>query len=129
MPEGSDSPTRFAKKAEARSRPAANAFATPGRCPYNLATHVPLGFLLRAPPGGAIALRQPLDRATPGGRPGRRPAPLGRLLPAARGPARGKLQSLPCRAADEEDVTLSAFASFCRTVERKLDLIRRRSTA
>jgi DNA-directed RNA polymerase specialized sigma24 family protein len=34
------------------------------------------------------------------------------------GLARGKLQSLPCRAADEEDVALSAFASFCRGVER-----------
>ena len=33
------------------------------------------------------------------------------------GLARGKLQSLPCRAADEEDVALSAFASFCRGVE------------
>jgi DNA-directed RNA polymerase specialized sigma24 family protein len=30
------------------------------------------------------------------------------------GLARGKLQSLPRRAADEEDVALSAFASFCR---------------
>jgi DNA-directed RNA polymerase specialized sigma24 family protein len=34
------------------------------------------------------------------------------------GLARGKLQSLPSRAADEEDVALSAFASFCRGVER-----------
>ena len=34
------------------------------------------------------------------------------------GLARGKLQSLPCRAADEEDVALSAFASFCHGVER-----------
>ena len=33
------------------------------------------------------------------------------------GLARGKLQSLPSRAADEEDVALSAFASFCRGVE------------
>ncbi len=33
------------------------------------------------------------------------------------GLARGKLQTLPCRAADEEDVALSAFASFCRGVE------------
>jgi DNA-directed RNA polymerase specialized sigma24 family protein len=33
------------------------------------------------------------------------------------GLARGKLQSLPRRAADEEDVALSAFASFCRGVE------------
>jgi DNA-directed RNA polymerase specialized sigma24 family protein len=33
------------------------------------------------------------------------------------GLARGKLQSLPCRAADEEDVALSAFATFCRGVE------------
>jgi DNA-directed RNA polymerase specialized sigma24 family protein len=34
------------------------------------------------------------------------------------GLARGKLQSLPSRVADEEDVALSAFASFCRGVER-----------
>jgi DNA-directed RNA polymerase specialized sigma24 family protein len=33
------------------------------------------------------------------------------------GLARGKLQSLPRRAADEEDVALSAFATFCRGVE------------
>src|SRR6516162_8216407 len=33
------------------------------------------------------------------------------------GLARGKLLSLPCRAADEEDVALSAFASFCRGVK------------
>ena len=33
------------------------------------------------------------------------------------GLARGKLQCLPRRAADEEDVALSAFASFCRGVE------------
>ena len=33
------------------------------------------------------------------------------------GLVRGKLQSLPSRAADEEDVALSAFASFCRGVE------------
>ena len=33
------------------------------------------------------------------------------------GLARGKLQSLPRRAADEEDVALSAFASFCHGVE------------
>ena len=33
------------------------------------------------------------------------------------GLARAKLQSLPRRAADEEDVALSAFASFCRGVE------------
>src|SRR3974390_2696829 len=31
--------------------------------------------------------------------------------------ARAKLQGLPRRAADEEDVALSAFASFCRGVE------------
>jgi DNA-directed RNA polymerase specialized sigma24 family protein len=33
------------------------------------------------------------------------------------GLARGKLESLPRRAADEEDVALSAFASFCHGVE------------
>src|SRR5271157_3610291 len=33
------------------------------------------------------------------------------------GLARGKLQGLSRRAADEEDVALSAFASFCRGVE------------
>src|SRR5438046_5072372 len=33
------------------------------------------------------------------------------------GLARAKLQDLPRRAADEEDVALSAFASFCRGVE------------
>src|SRR6516225_5767514 len=33
------------------------------------------------------------------------------------GLARGKLLGLPRRAADEEDVALSAFASFCRGVE------------
>jgi DNA-directed RNA polymerase specialized sigma24 family protein len=33
------------------------------------------------------------------------------------GLARGKLQGLPRRAADEEDVALSAFASFCHGVE------------
>jgi DNA-directed RNA polymerase specialized sigma24 family protein len=33
------------------------------------------------------------------------------------GLARGKLQGLPRRVADEEDVALSAFASFCRGVE------------
>jgi len=33
------------------------------------------------------------------------------------GLARGKLQGLSCRADDEEDVALSAFASFCRGVE------------
>ena len=32
--------------------------------------------------------------------------------------ARHKLAQLPRRAADEEDVALSAFASFCRAVER-----------
>jgi DNA-directed RNA polymerase specialized sigma24 family protein len=32
--------------------------------------------------------------------------------------ARGQLQGVPRRAADEEDVALSAFASFCRGVER-----------
>jgi DNA-directed RNA polymerase specialized sigma24 family protein len=34
------------------------------------------------------------------------------------GLARSKLQGLPRRAADEEDVALSAFATFCRGVER-----------
>ena len=34
------------------------------------------------------------------------------------GLARGKLQRLPSRAADEADVALSAFASFCRGIER-----------
>jgi hypothetical protein len=33
------------------------------------------------------------------------------------GLARGNSQSLPRRAADEEHVALSAFASFCRVVE------------
>ncbi len=33
------------------------------------------------------------------------------------GLARKKLQGLPRRAADEEDVALSAFASFCRGAE------------
>ena len=33
------------------------------------------------------------------------------------GVARGKLQGLPRRADDEEDVALSAFASFCHGVE------------
>lgn len=33
------------------------------------------------------------------------------------GLARGKLQGLPSRLADEEDVALSAFASFCRAAE------------
>src|SRR5437867_5602457 len=33
------------------------------------------------------------------------------------GLARAKLHDLPRRAADEEDVALSAFASFCRGVE------------
>jgi RNA polymerase sigma factor (sigma-70 family) len=32
--------------------------------------------------------------------------------------ARGKLQGVPRRAADEEDVALSAFHSFCRAAER-----------
>jgi DNA-directed RNA polymerase specialized sigma24 family protein len=32
--------------------------------------------------------------------------------------ARGKLQAVPRRAADEEDVALSAFASFCRGAEQ-----------
>src|SRR5262249_52964395 len=34
------------------------------------------------------------------------------------GLARAKLRDMPGRAADEEDVALSAFASFCRGVER-----------
>lgn len=34
------------------------------------------------------------------------------------GLARAKLQSVPRRAADEEDVALSAFASFCRGAEQ-----------
>ncbi len=33
--------------------------------------------------------------------------------------ARGKLQGLPRRAADEEDVALSAFDSFCRAAEAR----------
>ena len=64
-------------------------------------------------------------------------APLGRLLRRLVGLA-GKLQSLPCRA-DEEDVPslrqlraeIAAPAKLRRTprtVERKLDLIRRRWT-
>jgi DNA-directed RNA polymerase specialized sigma24 family protein len=34
------------------------------------------------------------------------------------GLARQKLQGRPCRAADEEDMALSAFDSFCRAAER-----------
>ena len=32
--------------------------------------------------------------------------------------ARSRLRGIPCRAADEEDVALSGFASFCRGAER-----------
>ena len=41
-----------------------------------------------------------------------------RYFPRLVGLARKKLQGLPRRAADEEDVAVSAFASFCRGVER-----------
>jgi RNA polymerase sigma factor (sigma-70 family) len=41
-----------------------------------------------------------------------------RYFPRLVGLARKKLQGLPRRAADEEDVALSAFDSFCRGVER-----------
>jgi DNA-directed RNA polymerase specialized sigma24 family protein len=41
-----------------------------------------------------------------------------RYFPRLVGLARQKLQGLPRRAADEEDVALSAFASFCRGAAR-----------
>ena len=41
-----------------------------------------------------------------------------RYFPRLVGLARKKLQGLPRRAADEEDVALSAFDSFCRGVEQ-----------
>jgi DNA-directed RNA polymerase specialized sigma24 family protein len=41
-----------------------------------------------------------------------------RYFPRLVGLARGKLQGLPRRAIDEEDVALSAFHSFCRNAER-----------
>ena len=43
---------------------------------------------------------------------------LERYFPRLVGLARKKLQGLPRRAADEEDVALSAFDSFCRGAER-----------
>jgi DNA-directed RNA polymerase specialized sigma24 family protein len=43
-----------------------------------------------------------------------------RYFPRLVGLARKKLQSSPRRAADEEDVALSAFDSFCRNAERGL---------
>jgi hypothetical protein len=48
MPNGPDNPTLLAKKKKKKarvvSRPTANAFATPGRCPYNRRQDVRLGF-------------------------------------------------------------------------------------
>src|SRR5215471_8456034 len=41
-----------------------------------------------------------------------------RYFPRLVGLARKKLQGLPRRSADEEDVALSAFDSFCRGAER-----------
>lgn len=38
-------------------------------------------------------------------------------FPRLVGLARARLRGLPCRAADEEDVALSAFDSFCRAAE------------
>ena len=50
--------------------------------------------------------------------PRRRAAPLGVLFPASRRPGSPEPTGAARRAADEEDVALSAFDSFCRGVEQ-----------
>src|SRR4051812_22775746 len=67
------------------------------------------------------AFRHELPRPGPvlglpaeGGRPQRRPPPLGHLFRRKGQGGRLKLHGAPGRMADEEDVALSAFKSFCR---------------
>jgi len=63
------------------------------------------------------SVTQWIDRLK-GRRPGRGPEDLERYFRRLVGLARKKLRAAPRRAADEEDVALSAFDSFCRGAEQ-----------
>jgi hypothetical protein len=83
-----------------------------------LQSHGNCPLLAQGPSNVHWQIRYALAASAQGGQSRRRPGPLGALLPHAVGCARQRLGTAPRRVADEEDVALSAFDSFCRGVEQ-----------